>query len=195
MRAAFALAALLFIPGTAAADWITTPFFGTTFGVTTNVVVGDPAVGAKKFVFGGSFALLTDGILGLEATASHIPHFFEGASDSLVLASGVSTLTGNVILAVPQAITGYSLRPYVSGGVGLLHASSRDATALLILDSNLLGLTIGGGAIGMLSNATGMRFELRHTRNVTFDDSAVTNSGGATRISFWQATVGVVYRF
>ena len=83
----------------------------------------------------------------------------------------------------------------MSGGVGLLHASSRDATALLILDSNLLGLTIGGGAIGMLSNATGMRFELRHTRNVTFDDSAVTNSGGATRISFWQATVGVVYRF
>lgn len=194
MRAALALAALLAFPALAAADWLVTPFVGTTLGGKTNLLILDPSAGSKKFTFGGSFALLTDGLLGLEFDTSHVPHFFEGSAGSLVLTSGVSTVSGSLIVAVPQAITGYSLRPYAVGGIGLLHAASRDVLQEFVVDSNLMGLSIGGGAIGMVSNRSGLRFELRHFRNVTPDDSNTTTAG-STRISFWRASVGVVFRY
>lgn len=194
MRAAWVLAALLAFPGVASADWLVTPFVGTIFGGKTNLLILDPSAGSNKFSFGGSFALLTDGVLGVEADASHIPHFFESNAGSLVLTSGVSTVGGSLIVAVPQAITGYSLRPYLVSGIGMLHVTSRDAAEVFVVDSNLLGLSIGGGAIGMISDRSGFRFELRHFRNVTPDDSNTTTAG-STRISFWRASVGVVFRY
>ena len=138
---------------------------------------------------------MSDSIIGIEASASHTPHFFESGSGSLVLTSGVSTFTGSVIVAVPQAITGYSLRPYLLGGIGLLHVARRDIAQLETLDSNLLALNLGGGAIGMLSTRTGLQFELRHFLNLSPDDASTTTSGQSTRISFWRATVGVVIRY
>ena len=104
-------------------------------------------------------------------------------------------MTGSVIAAVPQAITGYSLRPYFVGGVGLMHVNSRDIVEFATFDSNLLALNLGGGAIGMLSNRTGLRFDIRQYRNLRPDGSAMTTSGRSTRISFWRATVGVVIRY
>ena len=192
--AALALAALLALPASAAADWLLTPFAATTFGASTNILLVTDT-GNKKFNFGASFGLLTDGIVGLEASVGHIPHFFEtSAGTNLVLTSGVTTLDGNVILAVPQAITGYSLRPYFVGGLGLIHATSRDIRNFNPIDTNLLALNVGGGAIGMLSNNTGVRFELRKFKNVKSDDSTATLEG-STRISFWRASVGMVFRF
>jgi hypothetical protein len=176
------------------ADFLFTPFVGTTFGGDTNLFTFGRTPGNKKFTFGASYAWLSDSVLGVEASAAHTPHFFESGSGSLFLTSGVTTLTGSVIAAVPQAITGYSLRPYLVVGVGLLHLARRDVAEFQTLDSNLLALNLGGGAIGMLSNRTGLQFELRHFRNLSFDDSTTT-SGQSTRISFWRATVGVVIRY
>ena len=195
MRAALALTLLLTVPSVASADWLLTPFIGTTFGANTNLLLTANS-GNKKFNFGASFGLLSDGVLGLEASAMHVPHFFEtSASTNVFLTSGVTTLDGSVIVAVPQAITGYSLRPYLISGIGLMHASAGDIYKFVPFDSNLLALNLGGGAIGMLSNRTGLRFELRHYRNLKPDNSAVTLSGASTRISFWRASVGTVFRF
>jgi hypothetical protein len=72
--------------------------------------------------------------------------------------------------------------------------SSEDQVQVVSVDSNMLGLDIGGGAVGMLSDRTGVRFELRHYRNLEPDDSAET-TGLSSRISFWTANVGVVFRF
>ena len=192
---AFLLAWLaLAVPAAASADWLVSPFVGTTLGGSTNLLTLDSSSGNKKFTFGASFGFLSDGLFGLEASAGHTPHFFEGSSGSLVLTSGVSTLTGDVIVAVPQSITGYSLRPFFVVGVGLLHANSRDLIQFVSFDSNLLALNLGGGAIGMLSNRTGLRFEIRQYKNVSADSTATT-SGMSTRISFWRASVGVVLRY
>ena len=35
--------------------------------------------------------------------------------------SAVTTLTGNVVVALPRRMAGYGLRPYFSGGAGLMH--------------------------------------------------------------------------
>lgn len=195
MRAAALALIILACAAPARADWLLTPFFATTLGGANNLVTLDPGTGNKKFTFGASFGLLTDGILGLEASAAHAPHFFESGVLSLATGSGVTTVDGSVIVAVPQAITGYSLRPYLVSGVGMMHITRQDPLEIGTFDSNLLALNIGGGAIGMLSNNSGLRFELRQFRNLKPDDSNTTTSGRSTRISFWRASVGVVFRF
>jgi hypothetical protein len=181
-------------PAAASADWLLTPFVATTLGGSTNLLTLDQSSGNKKFTFGASFGWLSDGLLGVEASAAHTPHFFEGSSGSLVLTSGVTTVNGSVMVAVPQAITGYSLRPYLIGGIGLLHANSRDLIQFATFDSNLLALNLGGGAIGMVSNNSGLRFEVVQYRNVSVDQTTTT-SGRSTRISFWRASIGVVIRY
>jgi hypothetical protein len=129
----------------------------------------------------------------VEADVAVTPQFFGGGAQQLITSSVETTLTGNFILAVPKVITQESLRPYLVAGLGLMH--TRVSTSLGVLDtkSNLLGLDIGGGAIGMLSPRAGARFELRHFKNVTNDSGAVT-IGGA-KLSFWRLTAGLVLRY
>ena len=172
------------------------PFFGVKFGGHTNIV--DPAsplepAGATKPTFGVSAALLGEGLLGVEADYEHTAHFFERGTGRLISQSNVTTLTGNVIFAVPVQITQESLRPYVVAGVGLLHAHIQTQANVFNTNSNLLGLDVGGGVIGLVSPRAGARFELRHFKNLSKDDNAVTF--GSTRLSYWRLTAGLVLRY
>lgn len=179
----------------ASADWLIVPFFGAEFGARTTIVDLDQGVSDKKLTFGGSTLLLGRGIFGVEADLGHTPHFFErGQRTALVLKSTVTTATGNVILTAPLAVTRESLRPYLVGGVGLMHASSSDLVDLFSFDSNLLALDIGGGAIGMLSRNTGLRFDVRQFRNLT-PDRSTTTTAGSTRLSFWRASLGIIIKY
>ena len=99
--------------------------------------------GATKTTFGVSGAILTDQVLGVEADLDHTPHFFERGIGGLIAQSNVTTLTGNVIFAVPRAITRDSLRPYLVGGVGLMHAHVETIGNVFNTNSNLLGLEAG----------------------------------------------------
>src|SRR5262245_38203189 len=85
------------VPGTAAADWLVTPFFGAKFDGQTSLF--DPENGAKKsaLAIGGSLMLLGDGPFGLEADFGYFPGFF-GSKSTLVTGSRALTLTGNVIV-------------------------------------------------------------------------------------------------
>ena len=95
---------------------------------------------------------------------------------------------GSVVAAVPRTVTRDSLRPYVVGGIGLIHIGIDDVAGILPVNSNMLGINVGGGAIGRLSNRTSVQFEVRHFRNV---GEANITGFGPTSISFWRATVGV----
>lgn len=190
-----ALLSTFLSPSAARADWLLVPHIGAVFGGKTTIVDLDQGAGSKTFTFGGSVAWLTSGILGLEADVAHTSRFFErGSSSGLILGSGVTTLTGSVIAAMPISITRESLRPYVVGGVGLMHAASDDARGIFSFDSNLLAMNVGGGVIGFVTPFTGVRFDLRHFRNLAPDGSATTLSG-STRLSFWRASAGLVIRY
>lgn len=190
-----ALLCCLLLPSRVSADWLLVPHIGAVFGGKTTIVDLDQGAGSKTFTFGGSFAWLTNGIIGLEADVAHTSRFFErGSGTGLILDSGVTTLTGSVIAAVPISVTRESLRPYVVGGVGLMHANSDDARGIFSFDSNLLAMNVGGGVIGFLTPFTGVRFDLRHFRNLAPDGSATTLSG-STRLSFWRASAGLVIRY
>lgn len=197
-RAVHALLLLLLIPTSAHAqtDLLLIPFVGAKFAGQTTIV--DPASpqqpgGAKKTTFGLSAAILGDGPLGIEADLGHTPHFFERGVGRLNAGSSVTTLTGSVIVAVPRTITRESLRPYLVAGVGLMHADLKTIGNVFNTNSNLVGLDVGGGAVGFLSPRAGARFELRHFKNLSQDTHAVTL--GATKLSFWRLTAGVVLKY
>jgi hypothetical protein len=198
--ARFHLAALvslfLGVPAAEArADWLLTPFVGTTFGAETTLLDLGGGADVAHWTFGITGALLSDQIFGVEADLAWVPGFFEGEDQQdLVRESRVTTLFGNVIVAVPLAVTRESLRPYVIGGLGLVHLSRNDLVPLDDGGNSSLGLQLGGGALGFINDRTGLRFDLRQIRTVGHARNELTGEPG-TRLSFWRASVGVSVRF
>ena len=191
------VALLLFLwtsPATAHADWLITPFLGTSFaGKTTFLVFGEGA--GRRLTLGASVSLLGDGIFGLEAEIGHTARFFEGNDPlGLVLTSRVTTVSGNAIVTAPLALTRESLRPYFVGGIGLMQARSRHAAGLFPLDENLLAVNLGVGAIGFVTERTGLRFDVRHFRALGTADAPLARTG-ASRLSLWRISVGVALRY
>ena len=177
-----------------AADWLITPFLGTAFGGESPFLNLEQTKGNAKTTIGGSVAVLTPQIFGIEADFGYAPRFFETNSRAgLITGSNLTTLTGNVIIAAPLSITHESLRPYLVGGVGLMHAAISDFIQLLPVDKNLFSVDVGGGAIGLINNRAGLRFELRHFRSVYAQDLQLQT--GRAHLSFWRASVGVTLRY
>jgi hypothetical protein len=190
------LPALFLCAGTheARADFLITPFIGSAFGGNTTLLDLDiGAASSKHWTFGGSVAWLSSHVLGVEADFAMVPGFFENSNDTgLITGSRVTTLSGNVIAAMPLSVSRESLRPYVSGGLGLMHVTAEDLIGLNE-SGNWLGFQVGGGAIGLITERAGVRFDLRHARSLSRD---TTLRGDRTsKLSFWRATVGVTFRY
>jgi hypothetical protein len=177
------------------ADFLITPFVGTVFGGNTTLLDLDiGAASSRHWTFGGSVAWQSDHILGIEADFATVPGFFENddSGTGLVLGSRVTTLTGNVIAALPLSVTRESLRPYLLGGLGLMRASAEDLLGLNE-DGDWLGLQLGGGAVGLLTDRAGVRFDLRHSRALSRDETL--RGERTSKLSFWRFTVGVTLRY
>lgn len=177
----------------AAGDWLLTPYVGTTFAAHSNVYPLGNGGGVKKLTIGGAAGFLTDGIFGAEANTSYSFGFFRSEPGPPTLNhSAVGTLIGDVLIAMPVAITHESLRPYAAAGVGLMHAVADDPT-LQQPHRNLVGMDVGGGAIGFVTQRTGFRFDVRRLRSLTREPSVLPLSGGS-QLTFWRLSVGVIVR-
>jgi hypothetical protein len=182
----------LLLPAVARADFFVTPFAGVKFAGNASIVELDFGASNTKFTLGGMAGVLGDGIFGVEADVAYVPRFFERSSGTLVTRSHVFTLMGNVIVAVPRTITGYSLRPFISGGAGLMQVKIDDVLDILPVNSKLFGINVGGGAMGPLTNLVDVRLELRWFRSVTSGSETPVFPG--TALSFWRAAVGLTIR-
>lgn len=183
-------------PATATADIFVSPFLGVKFRGATNELDLDLSNGSRdtKTALGISGVVIADDGYGLELELAHQPRFFERKGDaSLVTRSGVTTLSGNLMLALPLSITRESLRPYAIVGLGWMHASANDLIAFSPISNDFLGLSLGVGAVGFVSDVAGLRFDLRHIKSVSSADTSNVSQERA-RLSFWRATVGVVFR-
>jgi hypothetical protein len=201
VRAAALTGACLGASGAGAdADVIFTPFIGKTFAArhTLSTSSGLPvtaSVDKQTWIVGGSATWLTDNVLGAELDFGYAPRFFESLRlFDLRPGSNVMSLTGNVLLTLPLSVTRDSLRPYVSAGMGVLHAGVDDVISVSTVDRNLVALSVGGGAIGFLTNRTGVRFDLRHIRSTSTEVETSTLLTGP-RLGFWRATIGVAIRY
>lgn len=194
LTAVFAGGFALLGPAPAAADIFVSPFLGVKFRGATNALDFDRDYGSRdtKSAVGLSGVVVADAGYGVELEVAHQPRFFE-RTGGLVTRSGVTTLSGNVMLALPLSITRESLRPYAVAGLGWMHASSKNGIDFLEFSNDFLGLSLGVGAVGFLTDLAGVRFDLRHIRSVSSADTS-TVSGDRATLRFWRATVGVVFR-
>jgi hypothetical protein len=196
----------LVYPASSAAEWQFAPFVGLTFKGSTTLVDLEAATGTTHWNFGGAATLLGGGPLGLEAVYLHTPGFFERDEKDLdainlpasITESRVYALMGNAVLTIPRRWNRYGLRPYLSGGLGLIHVTSQDQLDNVPIRLNLLGMNIGGGGVGFLSDRVGLRFDLRYFRKVQGPDEEGLQppvSFGPIRLRYWTLSTGVVLKY
>jgi hypothetical protein len=184
--------ALCAFPTQASAEWQLAPFIGWTFAGSTTLASFEGGEEKVHWTFGGTATLLGAGPLGAEGLFIYTPGFF--GSGPVVNKSRALALMGNVLLTVPRGWNEYGLRPFVSGGVGWMHASIELFQDVLPIRENLLGFNVGGGAVGFLSERTGLRFDLRYFRHLK-PLAAEGVSVDDVRLSYWSAAVGVVFKY
>jgi hypothetical protein len=194
LRAFAVCCVLILLPRSAAAEWQFTPMIGATFFGSTNLIDHEFATDNVHRNFGGSVSLLGGGLLGVESVFVWTPGFFDDptAAFQLVESSRSISWMGNIVLTAPRRWTEYGLRPFVSGGVGWLHARTIEQAALIPFDANLLGFNVGGGAIGFFTERTGIRFDLRYHSNLK--PTADVPGFGENRLRYLTASVGLVLR-
>ena len=203
---------LVAAPRAASAEWHFTPFIGDTFKGNTTIIDPELATGDKHATFGGTVTRLGSGIFGAEGVFEIIPGFFQGKpgrtdaagtpiQSDVVESSRVTTLMGNVVLTAPRKYTEYFLRPFVSGGFGLLRVTKIDvappgAQPLFPVEANLAGFNIGGGAVGFFSQNTGVRFDVRYfsTLHDTERADVATSNNDPIHLRYFTLSVGVVIR-
>jgi len=193
MRATLLTLALLVLPAPACAEWQLHPFLGVTFGGDNTFVDLEHAAGRAHLAVGISGLLLGD-VIGIEVDIGHMPGFFQTGDQLLLLGSSVSTLTGNVVLAVPRHLTQYTLRPYLVGGAGLMHVRSDQKLPALSFAENLPAIDVGGGVTGFLTKRVGLNWGVRYFRSVGEKaEGPVVVTG--QQLSFWRANMALAIRY
>jgi hypothetical protein len=184
----------------AAAEWHFSPMVGLTFKGATNIIDNELATTKVHRHLAGAVSLLGEGILGAEGVGSWMPGFFQADDKELVESSRTATLMGNVMVTTPRRWTEYILRPYFSGGFGLVHATVTQTpvgtgSALPPVRLNASGYNLGVGAIGFLSERTGVRFDLRYYSTMRRNSEVITTTDpDSAYLRYMTASVGIVWR-
>jgi opacity protein-like surface antigen len=203
IRAALVLLILGAAAKPASADILFTPYVGVVFGGSANNFnINDLSDEFEQRVsFGGSLAWMGAGVFGLEVDYHLAPNFYQitGGDEDIELLdldSSVQTFMGNVILGVPLGGTsGFGVRPYAAGGIGLMRASLNSAGDLFDnLSNNELGFNVGGGVHLFFSDSVGIRGDVRYFRGLQGGDDEGEDLD-LEDFDFWRTTVGVTFRF
>src|SRR5687767_15844076 len=188
--AMLAALATLLAPGVAGADWLFTPNVGAGFG--------GSASGREHLTYGASIGWMGAGVFGWEADFAYTPEFFEGDDDDIDLFSdsNVTSLMANALIGIPIAgQMGGGLRPYVSGGVGVLQQQVQGDDDLFEINNNEFGINLGFGAMGFATDHVGFRGDVRYYRALTDPDADNEFDVDFGDFDFWRGTVGVTFRW
>ena len=192
MRSLLTLVLLLATPTIARAEIFAVPFMGIKFGGGTSIFDIEFVSGAKKFTVGGAVMSIDRGILGYEGSFGSIPGYFERDNELWAPGSFAIDLTGSVLFSLPPDVTAGGLRPYFAVGAGLAHLQANDKLHLFQVRRTVPVANLGGGAIGLITNSVGVRFDYRYVRSLQTDDGSLANVG--RRISYSRFTVGLLLR-
>jgi opacity protein-like surface antigen len=193
LRPTLALSLLLGVvtPAPARADGMIVPFIGVHFAGNAGREVSR-AIDAERINWGGSFAFMGGGVLGLEADISHSPDFY-GRSD--IGGSSVLTATGNLLIGIPiGGQSGVGFRPYVLVGLGAIRSRIDAFGDTLRVDDTKAAWDFGGGLMFFFGTHVGLRADLRYFR--TFSALDLIDVGDRRgRLDFARASTGVILRF
>lgn len=172
--------ALVLAPTAARADGYFSPFIGVGFGNNS---------GSNKVALGANIGWMGGGVIGGEVDLGYIPSFF--GDKGKLGTNAVANVMGNLIIGVPAGgTTGRGVRPYAAIGLGLLRST---ATTPAVTD-NELGMDLGGGVMGFLSNHVGVRGDVRYFRNLQNNTTTNALNVDFGSFHFWRASIGVVLR-
>jgi hypothetical protein len=185
-----AAAVFMLAPAHARADWLFTPSIGSSFG--------GNASGNEHLTYGATIGWMGAGIFGFEADFAYTPEFFEAGDGDIDLfdSSNVTTFMANAVIGIPVGgQTGGGIRPYMSGGVGVMQQSVQNAEQLFEVNNNELGVNIGFGVMGFATDRIGFRGDVRYYRALT--DPVADNEFDIAlgEFDFWRGTVGVTFRW
>jgi opacity protein-like surface antigen len=174
----------------ASADGLITPFIGSDFGGDAGNCAELVPCESSQLSYGLGLGFMVGGVVGFEGEFAYSPHFFgdvSGRPDNSLL-----TVMANVIAGVPLG----AVRPYVVGGVGVLHTNVSQSTLNVTqaLTNNSFALDVGGGLMILFSQHVGIRGDLRWFRtlqDVEFSDLNLANK----KIDYARGSFGVVLRF
>lgn len=172
-----AAVAMVWAPVQAHADGYFSPWGGVNFG--SNIDNGRAAVGINAGYMGA-------GVLGGEIGFGYSPKFFGSKSD--FGNNSVIDLMANIVLGIPVGGThGAGLRPYVSGGVGLIRTQIDGATVGSVINpaakNNDFGWDAGAGVTGYIAQHFGLRGDVRYFKDKDTSD-----------FHYWRVSAGIVLR-
>ena len=189
-------AALVMAPMQARADGFVSPWIGSAFGggdgVSNGVSTSELENG--QTTFGITAGGMGAGIIGGEVDFGYSPSFF--GDKTLFGSNTVMNLMGNVIIGIPiGGQKGAGIRPYFTGGLGLLRTQIDGGTLGNVSSSdNGPGWNLGGGVMGYFADHIGVRGDLRYMRGFNEQDLGFDTGDNLRALRFWRASVGVVFR-
>ena len=190
-----AAACVLLSTAPARADWFVTPFTGGNFGgATDQPLFGKTDANTNPWTWGVSGGWTGGGWLGVEGDVAYAPHFFDD-DNGFITRRSVTTVMANARVAVPFVGRGGKLRPYASGGAGLLRPNLAEAGDGAVVEGNKFAWNVGGGVTGLLSDHVGITGDIRYTR--AMDKNETPNPFGVQfdGLDFWRGAVGVTFKW
>jgi hypothetical protein len=143
--------------------------------------------------FGVTAGYMGAGIFGFEADVGYASDFF-GPSQ---FGQGYAiTAMGNAILGIPiGGDHGAGVRPFVSGGLGLLRTHIEAGTLVnLSRSTNEFADDVGAGMMGFFNQHVGLRGEVRYVRALRDTNRGSGIDFDQGRLRFWRASAGVTFR-
>jgi hypothetical protein len=163
-----------------------TPYIGSSFDSS----VDDFDFGTKLH-YGAALTWLGGSGIGFEVDFGYAPTFFESGEDEffeLESDGSVTTLMGNLVFGGG----GSGVKPYVSGGFGLMRSRIDTPSELFEFSDNGFGVNAGGG-LRIGSRNFAVKGDLRYFRQLSdlgsFGDLELGD------FSFWRATAGLSFGF
>jgi hypothetical protein len=185
-----AAVAVIFAPALAQAEGYVNPWVAANGGIP----FGDFDNGRAGF--GLNAGGMGNGIIGGEFDFGYSPSFF--GTRSIFGNNSVMDLMGNVIVGVPIGGTsGAGIRPFVTGGLGLLRTQvDTGPLSNASLSNNMFGWNLGTGVMGYFHDHVGLRGDIKYLRS--FEDSrtgiTIIDTNAPGQFHFWRASIGVVFR-
>jgi opacity protein-like surface antigen len=183
-------------PAPARAESYISPWIGVSFGSNPfdSLSNGDEIKGERK-TYGVTAGHMGAGIIGGEFDFGYSPSFFGDTSD--FGNNRVLTAMGNVIIGIPIGGTkGAGVRPYVTGGLGLIRTSYGDLLDVDAVSNNDFGFNLGAGVMGFFATHIGIRGDVRYFRtlNDSSSDQPLDVNLDLGGFHYWRATIGVVIK-
>jgi len=171
-------------PVAARADGFVNPWAGVSFG--SNVKNGRGSFGVNAGAMGG-------GIIGGEVSFGYSPSFFGTQND--FGNNTVIDLMGNVIVGIPiGGQHGSGLRPYVTGGFGMVRTQIDGGTLTdVAFSNNDPAWDLGAGVMGYFNDHVGIRGDVRYLRNFSNSSSLDALDFGGN-LHYWRGAIGLVVR-